>query len=617
MPAAARPNPTPRGRPRLDSRRLWICRAVLLLVGAAAFANGMAGVFVFDDHAHIVRRADVLAGPVSAALEQDRRPVVTLTLMANYALGGLNPAGYHALNMLIHLLAGLVLFEVVRGSLELVRRRDAAWPVALAASLIWLVHPLQTESVTYTIQRAESLAGLCLFVVLLGLLRMQQGRNAWTWGVIAVASSIMGMGSKATMIAGPPVAFLFDALVLAPSFRIALHRRWGVHASLFLTSAVLVATGVVGAIFQAPEGARVGAGFAVRTVTSMEYLAAQPGVILHYLRLAFWPSALCIDWYWPARTPIATTVLAGMALILMIAAALWAAWRRHPLAFPTLAFFLWLAPTSSIVPLRDLAVEHRMYVPLAALAVIAAAAGARIMRPGARRAGPVVLALVVTALGVRTIVRNGDYTSRIALWSSTLDVVPQNVRARMNLGVALLDAGRVDEAVVQLGAVVAQQPSNATAQFNYGLALLESGAAGEAVTPLALAAGVLPQPRIDRALGEALRRSGRAGEAFEAYARAHAEDPRVESALALAALAEALGDHAVARRHHDEAVSYAADTGNASLAAAALVELGDYHQRRQAWDDAIMVYERAQRTDPQVEGVSDRLEAARASRDAS
>ncbi len=150
----------------------WAAAIVIVVAGVTAYWNSFPGVFLFDDlywvgnpnihqlwpPAHWLH-PEINAGTVGG------RPVVSLSLALNYAYGGTDVWGYHAVNLLIHILAALALFGLMRRTLLLPVLRPrfaaAATPIALATALIWTVHPLQTGAVMYIIQRNESL--VCLF----------------------------------------------------------------------------------------------------------------------------------------------------------------------------------------------------------------------------------------------------------------------------------------------------------------------------------------------------------------------------------------------------------------------------------------------------------------------
>ncbi len=160
--------------------------ALILLAAVAAYHNSLAGPFIFDDASWIKDNSNIQhlwpIWPVlfpSHATLVGGRPVVSLTLAINYALGGLNVWGYHALNLAIHVLAAWTLLGVIRRTLLLPRLRErfgsVATPLALAAVILWMVHPLQTESVTYIIQRTEALMGLLYLLTLYCFLRGAEG----------------------------------------------------------------------------------------------------------------------------------------------------------------------------------------------------------------------------------------------------------------------------------------------------------------------------------------------------------------------------------------------------------------------------------------------------------
>src|SRR5262249_11432939 len=147
-------------RSRVPALAEWLPPLLLIGIGLAAYYNSFEGAFLLDDEARIVGNREIRGlRPLWEAMGERSRPIQQLSLALNYAVGGLNPWGYHAFNLVLHVLAGLLLFGIVRRMLEsdgLRARYAGASPwVALAVAAIWLVHPLQTESVTYIIQRAE------------------------------------------------------------------------------------------------------------------------------------------------------------------------------------------------------------------------------------------------------------------------------------------------------------------------------------------------------------------------------------------------------------------------------------------------------------------------------
>ena len=260
------------------------------------------------------------------------RPVLKLSLALNYAIGGRDARGFHAVNLAIHTLAGLTLFGVVRRSLRApaaaARFGAAADGLAAAVALLWLLHPLQTQAVTYIVQRGESLMGLAALTTLYCSIRAAQGRRARAWSVAAVAACSVGMGTKEVMVVVPLLVLLHDRCFLAGSAARALRQRRGLYAGL-------VATWVVPAVWIGPETLFAGE-FArpdLPTPAPLEYALTQPAVILHYLRLALWPSPLCFDYLWPPARGVGEILPAAFVLGALLGAGAWLLWRDSGLGF--------------------------------------------------------------------------------------------------------------------------------------------------------------------------------------------------------------------------------------------------------------------------------------------
>ena len=504
--------------PGTASVRPWLQAALIVVAGTVAYGNSFRGVFVFDDLNNIVSQPAIREFDPSLLLGRAvYRPVAHLTLAANYAAGGLDVWGYHLVNLLIHLAAGLALFGLVRRTLRTPRLagrfsgRRADW-FALAVALPWLVHPLQTQCVTYVVQRAESLVGLWYLLCLYCLARGAAAGRGWPWYALAAVCCWLGMGTKQVMVTAPVVALAYDRTFLALSWRELLRRRGWLYA-LFVPAILWVTWDVIDPLADsavaspaerepagaAPPGSDAPPPAVARAdvmPTAWEYLRTQPGVILHYLRLAFWPHPLCLDYAWPVAEWPRDVVLPGLVVVGLVAASLVACARGSAVGFVGLAFFLILAPTSSILPIRDLAFEHRMYLPLACVVVLAVLAADALLRHAVRRGmlgatrgawtAAAVAAIVAAALLLRTRARNEDYRSAVVLWGRTADAAPLNPRAHANLGRVLLEAGHPEAALAPLRRALAlddsgdasrplDPPERAQTLNNLGAALLHAG----------------------------------------------------------------------------------------------------------------------------------------------
>jgi tetratricopeptide (TPR) repeat protein len=425
----------------------------LVIAGVLAYSNSFGGPFVLDDFPGITHNPSIrslwpphwLSAPPRSGTSG--RPFLNFTLAFNYAFGGLNVSGYHALNLLIHLANGLALFGVVRRTLTSDRLRaqfgDVSAPLAFAVALVWSVHPLTTGAVTYIIQRGESLASLFLLLTLYYAIR---GR---TWG--AAIACALGMATKETMILTPALVVLWDRLFREDG---ATRRRlYGALAATLIVLFVPMLSETQGRITMLRALGYIGK-VQGDSWTSWSYLWTQAGVITHYLVLVFRPWPLAFDYYdWPqARSPF-DVLPQALLIATLFALTVVAVVRKWPAGFAGAVFFLVLAPTSSLLPLpMEVAAEHRMYLPLAAvIALTLIGLGALGPAPRLRIAAAILLMVVFIGAASVTRVRNMDYSSAAALWGDAVHKRPGNARARIYYGLELVASNQyaADEALMR------------------------------------------------------------------------------------------------------------------------------------------------------------------------
>jgi len=577
---------------------------LIVAAGIAAYHNSFRDGFVFDDTRYITEDPSIrqLWRPW-AVLAHTSRPAVHLSLAVNYALGRLDPWGYHAFNVAIHILAALTLYGVVRRTLVSETLRSsfggAAPFLAGAISLIWLVHPLQTESVTYTIQRAESLMGLFYLLTLYCVIRSHDSPRRNLWEISAVVSCALGITSKPVMVTAPVVIFLYDRAFLVPSWREAVRRRGWLYAGLAATCLLLYPL-----LAQATSEWKASAGFEYHGTSPWRYALNQPVAVLHYLRLTFWPHPLCLD-YSGGLAGLSDvprtlqTLPAQIVVAAMLAGTIWA-WKRRPaMGFVGAWFFMILVPTSSFVPVADAMVEHRMYLPLAApvaATVLGAfALGKRLFNKRQGVAiGCVAGGSVMVLLTALTIQRNRDYGSELLIWQDTVEKRPNNPRAHYNLGVVLMGQSRLQEAVGHYEQALRLKPDYAEAHNNLGFALMVKGEAAEAIGHYEQALRTNPNfAEAHNGLGLALMRQGRTAEAISHYEQAlriKADFAEAHNNLGLALMERGQVTEAIA--HYEQALRI-----NPNLAEAHN-SLGTVLMGLGRVPEAIRHYEEALRIDP-------------------
>jgi tetratricopeptide (TPR) repeat protein len=473
---------------RLFFPETWpaIARAAVLLGVAVllAYHNTLFAPFVFEDLPAIARNSSIrtLWPPAEVLLPGKLAghgvapwPLVNFSFALNYAAGGLNVTGYHVVNILIHGAAAVLLFAVVRRTLELPQLKQrfgpSAFPMALAVALIWALHPLQTASVTSVVQRAEVMVGMFFLLLLHAFIRAAQddARSGW-WKAVAVVASLAGMASGAMMLAGPLIVFLYDRTFISGSWREAARRHGKLHLAIAMTW--LLGIGLLVRI-----GLGVGAAPVENSSGSLRWLS-QGAAPMKYLALSFWPKPLVFDygWQWDVARTVTAMVpyLAGAGIL--IGATVWALVRRPVLGFLATWFLLSLAPGAFSISETPVA-EHRVY--LALVSVIAVTVG--FVGTTFGRSGMVVLFGLAALCGGLTVKRNFDYESAVVLWRDTVAKVPENPRAHFNLANALSAAGRSADAITHYQSALRLAPRYAVAHFNLGGVLMQLGRFAEAV----------------------------------------------------------------------------------------------------------------------------------------
>ena len=478
------PSTRPRQPPARAGLHLIVSVVLVAAVGLAAYWNGLKAPFIWDDDTAIVSNPTIrsvlpLSESMSPPLETPAagRPLVNLSFAINYAAGNLDETGYHLWNLAVLVASALVLFGIVRLTLESQAlglgsrpsrsglavpgasstpgrldtrtvdrgqgngRRTKDGPgtrdkepgtrgytdttaalVALAASLVWIAHPLLSETVEYTTQRTESMMG---FFFLLTLYASIRGRESGGWLATSVVACVAGMATKESMAVAPLAVLLYDRVFVFDSWRDAVRARGWFYGAL---AATWVELGLL--MWRWPRST-VGAA----RVSPWTYLLNQADMIARYLGLAVWPRSLVIDYGLPRAIGVADVVPQAMLLLALLAATAVAVVRWPAIGFLAAMFFLTLAPTSSVVPIAsEVGAERRMYLPLAALSVLAVTLAwtvverLRAKRPTRARALTIAAAgmciAVVAALAVRTALRNREYATPVSLWESAVATAP-------------------------------------------------------------------------------------------------------------------------------------------------------------------------------------------------
>ncbi|MGH7996509.1 MAG: tetratricopeptide repeat protein [Opitutaceae bacterium] len=579
----------------------YAIRLVLCLIAVAigvTYANSLNGGFVFDDlgsipanptirHLWPISRA--LTPPSGTGVTVEGRPILNLSFAVNYALGGTAVQGYHVANLAIHILACLLLFGIVRRTLEKcgeVLRKDAV-PIACVCALIWGLHPLQTESVTYIVQRAESLMGLFFLMSLYSAIRADRSAG-WGWPALCVISACLCAGTKEVAVALPVIVLLYDRTFLAGSFAEAWRKHrpvyLGLAASWLILASLVLATGNRGGTIGAQAG-----------ITPWGYALCQSRAIFRYLGLCFWPAPLIVD-YGSDFVTFTQALPWAILLLAILSAVVWALVKRPALGFLGAWFFVILAPTSSFVGgTRQMLADHRLYLPLAAIVV---GTILLIHRAWGRKA-LLVGGVVAAALSVVTAARNKVYHDGLTLCEDTVLHRPNNAWAHNALGLVLTNRpGRQADAIAQYEAALRLKPDYAAPHYNLGLVLAKQpGRQTEAIAQYEAALRLKPDSadahdNLGVLLANRPGRQAEATEEFEAALRFKPDDADAHNNLGLA-LASQPGRQAEATAQFEAALRFKPDFAEAHYNLANLLA---HQPGRQI--EAIAEYEAALRLNP-------------------
>lgn len=435
--------PAPEASPHASGRS-WLLAVLLVLVVGLTYANAIQNGFVFDDVLLIVDQPNVRA-PIGEILERPSyRPLRTLSYRLDYAIGGMEPWIFHLSNVVYHGVAVLLVFAVLEAA--------GASPVAAAAgALLFAVHPVQTDAVTYASGRRDVLCGLFFAA---GFLAFLAHRRTGSTGMMiaAVVAFLLAILSKEMAVTLPLVCvawvrFAGGRDVVPGSTRAPSGRLLGWIAALG-------GAGLV--VFLVTYGRHLR-----RVLTRVPWhggsigtnLATVARIWVHYLGLLVFPATLSADYSFDAF-PVSTSAfdpraLASVALLVVLAFGARRAWRAGSLVgFGAAWWAVTLLPVSHVIPYSELLAEHYLYTPMIGVAFVVAGAvdWAAVRFPARRRVLAVVVAIVVAAAAWRTVVRNRDWRDADTLWSATVAAVPGCARAHFNLGQSYFQRTKLVEA---------------------------------------------------------------------------------------------------------------------------------------------------------------------------
>jgi len=606
------------GRMTINNPRL-ICLHMLAigLFSVLIYINSFETPFFFDDVMQIEDKTKIrdLGNYFSPKIVGLKRPFVELTFAVNYRLGKVNSFGYHLVNVVIHIINGLLAYllaltifqqiplpnpgEDANGAREglqveaerqkpkgeerkvrthfqstIDNRQSTIFAMSLFAAMIFVAHPIQTQAVTYIVQRYTSLAAMfymaAVYLYIRGRLRQQERKShdavsasmvsAYVYFAFSFVCGILGFLSKENIASLPAAILLVEFFLFDRTWK-GWRRKliWLLPAFGFLGVFILYVSGAFRGHFDFGSLLEDISGFSRETgnISRWNYLCTQFNVIFIYVRLLFFPFGQNVDYMYPFKsgffdgwTPLAFLFVTGIVF-----AGVWSFKRRPIISLGIFWFLITLSVESSIIPIRDALFEHRLYLPMFGFALVIVCLVFCFL-PIKRFWRLVIAAAVIMGLGCATSLRNEVYHDRVSLWSDVVSKSPQNYRALFNLGNALRDQGRQEDAVRSYEKSLAIKPNYAEAHDNLGVVLMESGRLDDAIEHLVKAVEIRPLDAMAQCnLGTALMRKGELKKATGHFVKALRRNPTLVEARNNLGIAYAQqGNLEEAARHFSEAL---------------------------------------------------------------
>lgn len=500
---------------------------LIIVVALIAYSNTFHVPFIFDDMLNIVDNPFVkdltyyihpaTAKGLAQYVNFKTRYIGYLTFAFNYRLHGLDETGYHIFNLAVHICNALLVYQLVRLTFktpDFVNRRQPETGrhgnlIALFSALLFVAHPIQTQAVTYVVQRFASLAALFCLLSLVAYIRARLAQlKAGSYLTVSsicnyllvLLSAILAMNTKENAFTLPVIITLYEFVFLE-----GIRKSRVVLLLPIMLTMLIIPLNIIGIDMQA--GKLLGdVDQATRLQTVLprwDYLLTQFRVIVTYLRLLFFPINQNIDYDYPVHHSfINAEVISSFALLsLLLCAALYLLYRaRHMksdnnngailklLAFGILWFFITLSVESSVFPIVDVMFEHRVYLPSVGFVIFIAASFYLIYKlssPGHMGISKLIIALpviIVILLLVAAFERNSVWRNEVSLWSDAVSKSPQKARPLTNLGFSYLTQTEPQKAEPLFQAALKMDPKFVTAWFGLGRVFSQNRQLNEAAT---------------------------------------------------------------------------------------------------------------------------------------
>jgi len=447
------------------------------------YSNTLQGPFVFDDYQDIVDNRFIrldsfeLQGLYEAAFSSPStaRPLANMSFAINYYMGGYDVFGFHLTNIAIHLICGVLVYFITLFTLrQIAIIQDQTIQhlsdysmilIAVFTACIFIAHPIQTQSVTFIVQRMSSLAALFYFLSLLFYIlgrRTKLNWKRWFLWLGCLGAWILALASKQTAITLPIIIVLYEWYFFQD-----LDKGWIKQNVSYFLGLILILI-LIGLIYLGGNPIeRILGGYDYRSFTIGERILTQFRVLVYYISLLFYPQPYRLNLLheFPISYSLfqpATTFFSLLFLTGLLGLAISLAQRQRLVSFCILWFFINLFVTSSVIAL-EVIYEHRLYLPMFGFAIIISYLLFRGL--AVERRYIMACIAIIIALGVGTYLRNKVWADRVSLWSDVVSKNPQSDRGHNNLGIALALQGQLDKAITHFQYALRLKPHMKQAQY--------------------------------------------------------------------------------------------------------------------------------------------------------
>jgi tetratricopeptide (TPR) repeat protein len=458
---------------------------ILSCLGVIIYSNTLDSSFQFDDYNSIVFNPSI-RNPANLGTIWNFWPTRFITYLSfalNYHLNQLNVFNYHLFNLIVHLVCAILVWWLVLLTFSTPTMKDAkitpqANLIAFFAGLVFLAHPIQTQAVTYIIQRATSLAALFYLasVALYAksrLLQLEtQVRGSYRFYYAgSLITAVLAMFTKEMTITLPMMILLYEFCFLKTEKGI----NWKQLIPFLITLLIIPLTMFLSKSVNFQEMRRIAE--PAPNIFPWHYLLTQFRVMVIYLRLLFLPLNQNLDYDYPiAKSLLDLPTLASLLLLMLILIIAIRICSRYKLiSFAIFWFFLALLPESSLIPIKDVIYEHRLYLPMVGfslflISIIYYSFGKNNIKPMV-----FILFIVITCYSILTYQRNFIWKDELSLWNDTVSKSPKKARAYNNRGLAYQTHGNLDQAISDYNNAIEISPNLFEAYSNRGLTYQTQG----------------------------------------------------------------------------------------------------------------------------------------------